>query len=870
MTGALSNCGFIQLNRRFHELSWSIDDGDENIHYSALHRGISWSNLLQEFRVIVLSEAGTGKTEEIRNVTQTLRNEGKEAFFLRLEHISAGFEDSFELGTYAEFTVWKASGKEGWVFLDSVDEARLKNSKDFELAIRKLGREFEPMLQITHIIITSRTPAWRRITDVDLCRSHIPYTQPITFIVESDDENQQIRNAKNKQEEVNNTSLKIVSMDDLNRNQVKTFAKARNISDVGQFLEEISKKDAWQLTKRPQDLEELIELWKQHNRIGSSLELIKNSIERRLTERDQDRAEARPMPNLLRIREGAQLVAAVTTLTKTSTISVPDGDHNAKGIPISEILPDWNVQEQAALLLRPIFTGGIYGTVRFYHRSISEYLTAEWLSLLLKRESSRRIIENLLFKEQYGLKVIIPTMRPVLLWLALLDSKILERLYTTAPEILFEVGDPSQLPINIRQETLHKVCDLIAAGMYNETNPIYTSIQKFANEDLTDVVKEEFAKNRNNEQVNRFLLRMVWAGNMKGALQEAKSFALNPSTPMHMRLAAFDAVKAAGTVKDIKEVQECFLNESDSFNRNWLASLLEGLDPSPENINWLLKCLPKADNDNLHNLSNLTNELVTFIQHVDIDSLPHIVFTLGKLLDTPPVISDYFSVSQRFVWTLKAATSAVIRLIEKRNPAALEENSIAILNKAATAYVSGEGHIHKLEETEACLLKELVPLWPEFNRAYFWFDVDKANKLHEKGSIEHYLQLPYLSPFWKFTNDDFDYLLSQIEESSSLSRQRIALSLACKIFDESGRVQENLDKLKKATSIKDELTARIENYLNPQEDKALKEEEAKWELKVTELEKEQSDWRKYLQENVNSIRNHSLQSARIFMLKTKP
>lgn len=98
----------------------------------------------------MLSEAGSGKTEEIRHVARQLRRDGRQAFFLRIEHIAQDFQDAFEEGTFDEFSAWTASGEEGWLLLDSVDEARLRDPKDFERAIRKLGGLLEAVLQRTH------------------------------------------------------------------------------------------------------------------------------------------------------------------------------------------------------------------------------------------------------------------------------------------------------------------------------------------------------------------------------------------------------------------------------------------------------------------------------------------------------------------------------------------------------------------------------------------------------------------------------------------------------------------------------------------------------------------------------------------------
>ncbi len=188
---------------------------------------------------------------------------------------------------------------------------------------------------------------------------------------------------------------------------------------------------------------------------------MQNSIKRRLNERDQNRADVRPL-SVERAYQGARLLAAAATLMRESTIRVPEGDVNSKGIDVRFVLPDWNDKDLSVLLSRPIFDEAIYGTVRFHHRSVREYLTAEWFSELLKRETSRRAIEALFFRNQYGLDIIVPTLRPILPWLILWDDKIRDRVRKLAPEILFEGGDPSQLPVDIRRSVLNDVCKQMA------------------------------------------------------------------------------------------------------------------------------------------------------------------------------------------------------------------------------------------------------------------------------------------------------------------------------------------------------------------------------------------------------------------------
>jgi len=181
LTATDSNYNFIELNRTFRELS--NDNTENDVDFSqafGIGEHLSWSNLINEYRLVILSEAGSGKTSEIRNATRLLRAQGKPAFFLRIEHIPRDFEDAFEVGTYEDFEEWLASGDEGWLFLDSVDEARLRSPGDFEYAIRKLGRQIRTAKDRTHIIITGRTIAWRPKTDLDYCTAHLPYALSTT------------------------------------------------------------------------------------------------------------------------------------------------------------------------------------------------------------------------------------------------------------------------------------------------------------------------------------------------------------------------------------------------------------------------------------------------------------------------------------------------------------------------------------------------------------------------------------------------------------------------------------------------------------------------------------------------------------------
>lgn len=168
---------FVELNRTFHELSKYARESDELDLSEAFHVGaaLTWTDLLKNYRTVLLSEAGSGKTEEIRATAKKLRAEGKAAFFLRLEHIANDFDVAFEVGSLDEFSAWLASDGEAWLLLDSVDEARLRDPRDFDLAVRKLGNRVKLATQRVHIILTGRAHAWRPKSDPELCERWLPF-----------------------------------------------------------------------------------------------------------------------------------------------------------------------------------------------------------------------------------------------------------------------------------------------------------------------------------------------------------------------------------------------------------------------------------------------------------------------------------------------------------------------------------------------------------------------------------------------------------------------------------------------------------------------------------------------------------------------
>lgn len=861
-----SSYEFIELHRTFHELSKNSCENDEVEIGRGLYVGgrLHWPDLIKEFRLIILSEAGSGKTFEIRNVARTLKDQGKPAFFLRLEHIPRDFEDAFEVGTFESFEEWLASGEEGWLLLDSVDEARLRNPGDFELAIRKLSRRISTAKDRTHIVITGRTTAWRPKTDLALCTTYLPYAAAVASECDpqaKDNGSDSSVQTKTIMRGEGQPVFKIVALDDLTSDQIAVFAKARGIEDSKAFLDAVERADAWSFTSRPQDLEELTEFWLDKGRIGTRLEIMRNSIDRRLAERDQDRAEARPL-SAERARQGARLLAAVTTLAQNPTIRVPDGADNFKGISVQSVLSDWDEKDQSALLSRPIFDEAIYGAVRFHHRSVREYLTSEWFAELLKRETSRRAIETLFFRNQYGLDIVVPKLRPILPWLVILDEKIRERVRKVAPEVIFEGGDPSQLPVGVRRNILREVCEQMADGATGRSMHDYAAVQRFANPDLTEDVRALIRQYADNQDLTAFLLRMVWIGQLAGALLEAMDVALTPSAERYTRITAFRAIKAIGSDEDQEYVRQSFLAEASELKREWLAELLKDIQPTEQTLVWLLVCLEKSEPKERYTVDHLSDAVTEFVGIADIELLPQLVAGLNRLLGLPPMIERrHCEVSETFQWLMAPASKAVERLILARHPASLEPDALAILRNFTVAREYGADRLSEVKAE----FSQLVPAWPELNRALFWFEVQRSRETVDKKRGERltdYWRASIFGSFWQFDEGDFEYIAEEISRQPLLDDRLVALSLAFNLYRAANRPRAWRERLKKLAAGSDELSERLGIYLRPpaqdRDSRRWKQQEAKWkkqhEARLKKQEKYRDDWKKYLNDNLDKAR----------------
>ena len=707
---------------------------------------------------------------------------------------------------------------------------------------------------------------------MELCDKKLPFlpTTKTEKSIEADEDefelNDEYRENEHEviEEDTKNNSgtFKVYSLADLSSEQIKIFVSKKGINNSKLFLDEIERNDAWAYTSRPQDLEEIVEFWNEHNKVGTHLELMEHSVCRRLLERDQDRADAEPISDK-NANEGVRLLAAASTLLQDSTIRVPDGTNNTQGINTKSILVDWDDKECLTLLSRPIFDDAIYGTVRFHHRKVREYLTAKWFSDLLKTDTSRRKIEHLFFRKQYEKLVVTPILRPILSWLVLFDEKIRQKVMAINPEIILEGGDPAKLPTDTRREILKLVCEKIASNSINRSSTDTAAVQRFANIDIVDDIKVLIENYKNNSNVVSFLLRMIWQGRLKQLLPDVKPFALNNLSDDYTRIAAFRAVKEIGSDSDFNEILQTFLTQEEALDRKLLAELIDHLDVSEESVNWIFQSLDKVRDKDKYGYDELSYTVTNYVRRLDAELALKFIQSAKILVTQKPMIKEgYCDVSKKYGWLIGSCATAIENLAKLRNLNALNSDCLSILMMIPTIR-----HYQNIEYTRNDSdLSKLISEWNELNHQLFWQSVIKTRETFEEKSGERLTDYWRVSPFerlWSFGENDFELIKSDIDSRELLDDKLVAISLAFQIYIECGRPRKWREQLKKITQNKQELKEKLDSLLNPppqsDSEKAMKRQQASWDRKQKKRkEKEQENLAKskeWLNNNFEELRS---------------
>lgn len=329
--------------------------------------------------------------------------------------------------------------------------------------------------------------------------------------------------------------------------QIRNFSETFGVSNINQFIQQLSYLNAEAFASRPQDLITVIKYWNHHQQLDSKLAIYDADIQNKITE-SSERSGLVSKSNH-EIKEAVERLALAISLTHKRTISIterPSSDTYA--LDPAKILTGWLPKDIKALLRLAIFEPATYERVRFYHRSVQEYLAACRLRYLTERGMSVKERFHLLFSNSYGMNVVIPSMRPITAWLSIWDGDVRKELMQREPETLLSDGDPGSLSLEIRSTLLKSFVALYSHGTSRGINIPLVQVARLSHPDLQSTIEQQWASGYQNDDVRELLIETIWVGKILGCNALLEQAVYDPQIEIADRIIA---IKAIITTNDI-------------------------------------------------------------------------------------------------------------------------------------------------------------------------------------------------------------------------------------------------------------------------------------------------------------------------------
>jgi hypothetical protein len=828
----------VQLDRRFLELkSGEEDDLARDLPLFGLRDDVSWDSVLEERCVVILGEAGTGKTTEFRLRCELLAKAGLAAFSFPVEDLATERVTGL-LGPDEEdrFSVWAAADTTAYFFLDAADEARLRN-KNLRSALRNLERDLRGKLARSRVLISCRVSDWRAQSD----------RREIQSILLAGDGAREV---------------KVFALAPLVEAQVVLLAKRYRVGDVEAFMHEARRVGAHSYLERPGDVASLVGYWREHKTIGTYTQLIASNIDRKLRESNPDR---RPSLTPARAKLAASTLAGLGTLQRKASFVLPDGELDperaATSLDPHTVLPDLSSDELVELLRLPLFDEATYGRVRIHHRSVSEYLTARWLSSLMQHGLDPSEVERLLFQQTSGGPALPLELTQAAAWLAAENPFIRDRVMAVAPLALLKGGDPNALPDDIKRAVLNKL-----AEQYEDRQRLFTSfdrvtLRRLATSSIAQTINELLAAPDRPVELLETLLRIVIEGNMEGCASVVTAIAVDPARPATVRADAIEAVARICAPAD-KEAVVCALLEEQEVDQHIGGAAVDLLFPAALDVTRLLALLLR--------LAEPPRDQTTWLQSV----LGERVYERTPDPDRARLLSGILDLVQKPAadrsrrWLLAPFANLVIAHAHACDDE-VGRRSLGFLDELTRGLTYETWHELTWKSDE---LRALLQARTDLRRFLFWEQAARPLPHGRRRPTWYRELLPGIAPLWKLSAQDLDWL-----ERDALSRDHVAERLLA--FDSfqsvevpGERAEEKRARTKRLAASHPALKTRFERcakssgYVHPME--------ARWTRQRQVLEnRRQRDHEAdlaWLREHLEEIRSGELPGTLISLWHSAP
>jgi hypothetical protein len=793
---------------------------------------IAWSRLLDHRLVAVLAEAASGKTAEFRHAATALRDTGKVAFFVAIEQLAAiGLAAALGPTEVQLLEKWRAGRDDAWFFLDSVDEARL-NHRSLESGLRQFTRELDLSLRRARVLVSCRVSDWKEPEDrTSLERIlAVPPGPPVTALPRDADAallapifDRRTASKSATPSNFDKTELLVVRLIPLSDSQRRVLAAASGVVDAHAFVTAINRHGLEALADRPGDVLDLGAYWQDRGNFGTFAEMTEYSVGHKLAELDKFRPDNADLPSQ-KARQGAERIAAGLTLGKSFTLlapgHVPDPTLAPGAVDPAAVLGEWTDAERNALIRRGLFAPATYGRIRFHHRSAQEYLTAAWLNRLLAQGCSSSEIFRLLFADRYGVKTVVPSLRPAAAWLALWRADIRDELIRREPLVLLRHGDPSHFPLETKQRLLITLAHRHASGEIADDSIDARILWMFTSPELAATIREAWTINTRSD-FHADLLRIVGAGRIQACVDLAQLVACSEHENDYHRIVALDAIKECGAGTALNAVAEFLMSGLSHASERLASGFAVLLFPQHLSVGRLVELIARAKPSKgrgfhgfPHSIDRLWNACVS------VDMRKELLRGLTDICSQAPHVHEHRRISRRHFELAERLASIARSAISELGDSDPSETLVRFL-----AVVERTAQQTTPEEADSPL-SELVSRNTRLKRALFWHDVEEQRCDGRELTRVWQIDVGH-SRLWRLTLADLQWLYSDLAGRRLEGDRRIALNAVYFILMGQKLLKREARALRRRCSVDPTLNEDLDEYLAaPSKDESLRRDRA--------------------------------------------
>ena len=777
---------------------------------------LAWDDVLKSPRVIIISEAGSGKTYECQQEQRRLWGQGEAAFFVELAQMGAGnLGDLLSPAEFERFEAWRISQSGiATFFLDSVDELKLTQGS-FRTALTRLGKSLAQNLGRVHIVITARPIPF----DEAEFRQTLPFPEPSQIpdipLEQSFAEIAMGRSGSKQstQQADDAPTWRRVHLMPFSNENIREMINNQGVVNPDELMAAIRQKNAEDFARRPLDLIELCADWRNFGRIRTHREQLEYNIQVKLKPRS-DRNELTELSPEQALNGASRLALACLLSKKLVLRHSAESDKVAAAegaLDPATILDDWTEKNCRTLLERALFGIANYGRVRFHHRSVIEFLAAQHLQALLDRGMAIKPLKRLLFAETpQGIKVVRPSMRPIAAWLARSNPTVFSEILEREPDVLLDFADPESLSPSQRGAALRAYVKHYGSGSWRGMHVPRIQIQRFANEELAAVTGELWDSGIENPEVRQLLIEMMGAGNMRECADRVLVVALDDSAGLYERREALEALRQLEDSR-IPSVIDDMLSQPEKWPELLLKAGLLSFFPTHLPIEKLGAIVERVS-ESRDEIGRVSWHWPRIIAECDIAS-EYLEALREKL--TQLVMQGATCKYTRFKTSrpdLVNALAAVClrQFLQGCRSRNYFESVVAVVHFSQDEYV-----IEKELATE--LQKKLAELQNPFRENLFWIEVAFIRKFQPEADIWNVLNAVRFSILQLNVQHDSDWLLKNLADPSLAHLERwLVLELFIDLtWDRQTEVGQQVRYLQPLVADSQKLSETLDSYLQP-------------------------------------------------------